>query len=62
MESLSMDKKKLQKMLFLLNALENGWCVKKIGENYIFKKKHENKTEVFQSDYLDTFIASNMKL
>jgi len=62
METLKIDKKKMQKMIFLLNALENGWSIKQIKDNYIFKKKHENKTEIFNSDYLDTFIETNMKL
>ena len=33
----------LQVMIFLYNALEQGWNVKKTNDCYIFNKKHENK-------------------
>ena len=48
-----------QKMLFLTNAIEKGWTVKKSNDSFIFTKKHENKREVFQEDYLETFVSSN---
>jgi hypothetical protein len=51
-----------QKMSFIMNAIETGWCVKKSDENYIFTKKHEGKREVFMSDYLEKFIDKNMRL
>jgi len=41
------DKPKLQKMIFIMNALEKGWTVKKSDESYIFMKKHENRKEIF---------------
>jgi hypothetical protein len=51
-----------QKMKFILNAVDTGWSVKKVGDNYIFTKKHEGKREVFMADYLEKFIHENMKL
>jgi hypothetical protein len=54
--------KEYQKMVFIMNALNDGWSVKKNQDKYIFKKKHENKVEIFQEDYLATFIMSNMGL
>tara|TARA_A100001035_G_C27721138_1_gene471997 strand:+ start:157 stop:378 length:222 start_codon:yes stop_codon:yes gene_type:complete len=57
--NLHMDKKKLQKILFISNAIEDGWTVKKDKENYIFKKKHENKIEIYEKRYLEKFIAEN---
>ena len=42
-----------------MNALEKGWSVRKSKDSYIFTKKHENKKEIFQENYLETFIASN---
>ena len=40
-----MDDKQLQfhKMKFIMNALEDGWNVKKRDGVYIFTKKHEKK-------------------
>ena len=51
-----------QKMKFIMNALENGWSVKKIEDQYIFTKKHEGRREVFMADYLEKFIEKNMGL
>lgn len=56
----SMDKSQIQKMTFILNALEDGWAVKKKEDTYIFTKKHENKKKVFMENYLEEFIISNM--
>jgi hypothetical protein len=61
-ETVKISKKEFQKMLFLMNVLDKGWSVKKIDESYIFTKKHEGKKEIFQSDYLDKFIESNLDI
>jgi len=42
-----------------MNALEEGWSIKKIKDSYIFTKKHENRKEIFQENYLDKFIEEN---
>jgi hypothetical protein len=51
-----------QKMKFIMSALENGWSVKKMEDQYIFTKKHEGRREVFMADYLEKFIEKNMGL
>lgn len=51
----------LKKLIFLFNALEKGWNVKKSGDSYIFTKKHEGKREIFRENYLETFIHSNFE-
>ena len=58
-EHIKNDKATLQKMIFLINALEDGWCVKKEKESYVFTKKHENRREIFQENYLERFLISN---
>jgi hypothetical protein len=60
-ENIKMDRKDFQKLMFLNNALNDGWTIKKSAENYIFTKKHENKREIFQENYLENFIVSNFK-
>ena len=60
-DNIKMERKHFQKMMFLNNALNDGWTVKKSAENYIFTKKHENKREIFQENYLENFIISNLK-
>lgn len=57
---IQLDKKDFQKMVFITNAIEKGWTVKKIEDSYIFTKKHEGKKEIFQSDYLEKFVESNL--
>ncbi len=49
----------LRKMVFITNALEQGWAVKKSHDSYIFTKKHENRREIFLENYLETFLISN---
>ena len=54
------SKKEFQKMVFIINAIEKGWTVKKIEDSYIFTKKHEGKKEIFQNDYLEKFVETNL--
>ena len=58
----SLQKKDFQKMVFLYNTLENGWTIKKYKDAYVFTKKHENRKEVFDSDYLEKFIETNQSI
>jgi len=61
--NIHMDKKTFMKMNFIYNAIMDGWCVKKRpDETYIFQKKHEGKQQIFEPDYLESFIETNMKL
>lgn len=60
--SFSLSTKQIQVMAFLMNALERGWSVKKKNNEYIFSKKHEGKREVFQENYLESFIQSNLDM
>lgn len=43
-----------------MNALEQGWKIKKREDSYVFTKKHENKREIFQENYLENFVVENM--
>ena len=53
---------KFHKMVFLFNALETGWTIKKKGDAYIFSKNHEGKKEVFLDSYLKRFMQQNLNL
>lgn len=53
------DKKQLQKLLFINNALDDGWSIKKKENSYIFSKRHENRQEIFDNNYLENFIENN---
>jgi len=61
-EKLNIDYIKLQKMGFIYNALQDGWSIKKRGEQYIFTKHHEGKKEVYLDSYLQKFIQNNFDI
>jgi hypothetical protein len=50
-----------RKMIFIINALEDGWAIKKVNNSFIFSKKHEGKKEIFLDSYLEKFIEGNMR-
>jgi hypothetical protein len=56
---ISLDNPNVKKMVFIMNALEQGWTVKKRGDAFVFRKKHEGRKEVLRKDYLDNFIEHN---
>ena len=58
----SVDRVSFQKMLFLYNAVNDGWTVKKNNDSYIFKKNHEGKKEVFLDTYLTNFMRNNLDI
>ena len=60
--SLKVDCILLQKMIFLYNALEKGWVIKKKKNLYIFTKNHEGKKEVMLDDYLKRFMMENLDI
>ena len=60
--NISVDKLKFQKMMFIFNAINDGWTIKKREESYIISKNNENKKEVFTDSYLGTFLKSNLDI
>tara|TARA_A100001015_G_C14978961_1_gene708584 strand:+ start:1584 stop:1808 length:225 start_codon:yes stop_codon:yes gene_type:complete len=52
----------LQKMIFLYNALDKGWTIKKKNKAYIFTKNHQGKKEVFLENYLKRFMMENLDI
>lgn len=61
-DNFKVDAIKFQKMILLFNSIEQGWSVKKKNDSYVFKKPHENKTEVLENNYLMKFMKSNLDL
>ena len=59
---IEMDSIKLHKIIFLYNALEDGWTINKKGDLYIFNKKHEGKKEVLLDNYLRRFMVKNFDI
>ena len=61
-EDLKIDAIKFQKMLLLFNSIEQGWCVKKRKDSYVFSINHEGKKEVLEDTYLMKFMKTNLDL
>lgn len=61
-KQIEIDEIKFQKMVFLYNALDNGWSIKKRNNSYIFSKNHEGKKEIFESSYLSIFMKENLNI
>jgi len=59
---LQIDGIKLQKMLILFNAIEDGWAIKKKQDSYVFTKKHEGKREILHESYLLSFMKTNLDI
>ena len=55
--SQQMTYKEQNKMRFLMNALNDGWSVKKRNDRYIMTKRHENRREVFEEEFLEDFVV-----
>jgi len=53
---------KFQKMIFLFNAINSGWTVRKEQNFYIFNKNHNGKEEIFKKDYLSSFMSQNFDI
>ena len=49
-------------MIFLFNALDSGWSIKKKKDSYIFTKNHEGKKEIFDEAYLSIFMKENVNI
>jgi hypothetical protein len=61
-DQIQFSRRDFQKMIFIINAVEDGWSVKKIADSYIFTKKHEGKKEIFKNEYLEKFIETNLHI
>ena len=44
--TIKVDAIKMQKMVFIYNALEEGWNIEKKKDLYIFNKKHEKLSKI----------------
>ena len=59
---ISINNEKFQKMVFVFNAINDGWTIKKRNDSYIFIKNHEGKKEIFHDSYLATFMNDNFDM
>jgi hypothetical protein len=53
----------LNKMIFIMNALENGWKIRKVKQKvdkYIFYKKLVDGTDINSETFLNSFISDSL--
>lgn len=63
-ETIDMNKELRQEiyiMIFLMNALESGWSIRKKDNKFVFRKRHNHKKEVYSDNYLVNFLKNNLK-
>ena len=51
------------KMVFIMNALEQGWKIKKIRnkkDKYVFYKKFDDTNEVMTEYFLESFVNDSL--
>jgi adenosyl cobinamide kinase/adenosyl cobinamide phosphate guanylyltransferase len=54
--------KELQKMIFIYNALDDGWTVRKINSHkYELLKDNEEKKEIILEDCIVKYIKDDVK-
>ena len=58
LDETNIDYKDIQKMVFIFNALNDGWAVKKLNnEKFEFTKDNENiKQEIVLEEYIKKYI------
>ena len=59
---IQIDNEKFQKRMFLYNAINDGWTIKKRNKSYIFTKNHEGKKQILEDSYLLSFVKDNLDL
>ena len=56
------SQKDLSKYIFIMNAIEDGWSVKKRNDMYIFSKQKGKEKQVYEEKYLEKFIKKYFKI
>jgi len=55
----NIDSITMHTMIFIQNALIDGWSIKKKQSSYVFTKKHEGRREILRDDFLPNFIKGS---
>ena len=57
-----MSPKEIHKLIFIYNALQDGWTIKKRDDKYIFTKHNNKDKEVYMDNFLEKFIIKNFNI
>ena len=58
----SLNNKDFSKIIFIFNAIEDGWSVKKKDEQYIFSKQKSKEKRVYHDKFLEEFVKKYFNL
>lgn len=59
------NKKLFHKMVFIMNALDHGWKIKKSkhkDNKYVFYKKYDDSNDVTNNTFLESFVKDSMSV
>tara|TARA_B100000674_G_C37546403_1_gene780785 strand:- start:165 stop:374 length:210 start_codon:yes stop_codon:yes gene_type:complete len=58
----NLSSKDISKILFIFNALEDGWTIKKRNDKYIFSKHKGKVKEIMFDSFLTKFINKYLNI
>ena len=58
----SLNNKDFSKIIFIFNAIEDGWSVKKKDGKYIFSKHKSKEKRVYHDKFLEEFVNKYFNL
>lgn len=58
----SLNNKDFSKIIFIFNAIEDGWTVKKKGDKYFFSKQKSKEKRVYNDKFLEEFVNKYFNL
>ena len=57
--TLEQDPRGIAKLIFISNALNDGWAVRKRGDKYVFRKRHNGDVSVFSKTFVEDFVRKH---
>jgi len=62
LNNFKINNKELSKIMFIYNAIEDGWTIKKKDEQYIFTKQKSKEKHIYNDKFLENFIKKYFKV
>ena len=62
LSNININSKEFSKIIFIYNALEDGWTIKKNNNKYIFSKHKSKEKQIFSENFLNIFITKYFKI
>tara|TARA_Y100000385_G_scaffold276182_1_gene321625 strand:+ start:1286 stop:1492 length:207 start_codon:yes stop_codon:yes gene_type:complete len=59
---ININSKEFSKIIFIYNALEDGWSIKKSNNKYIFSKHKTKEKQIISENFLNIFITKYFKI